>query len=65
MTHCRPPRGDILQYVACDSVAELRVCKCDGFVELHESKFPVAYELTMAEFRELMDARVAGWCGRL
>ena len=34
-------------------------------VELHESKFPVAYELTMAELRELMEARVAGWCGRL
>lgn len=32
-------------------------------VELHESKFPVAYELTMAELRELMEARVASWCG--
>ena len=30
-------------------------------VELHESKFPVAYELTMAELRELMEVRVASW----
>ena len=32
-------------------------------VELHESKFPVAYELTIAELQELMEARVASWCG--
>ena len=31
--------------------------------ELYGSKFPVAYELTMAELRELMEARVASWCG--
>ena len=29
--------------------------------ELHESKFPVAYELTMDQLRELMKARVASW----
>ena len=29
--------------------------------ELHESKFPVAYELTMDQLRELMEARVASW----
>lgn len=30
-------------------------------VDLHESKFPVAYELTMDQLRELMEARVASW----
>ena len=29
--------------------------------ELHESRFPVAYELTIAQLRELMEARVASW----
>ena len=30
-------------------------------IELHESKFPVAYELTMDQLREVMEARVASW----
>ena len=30
-------------------------------MELHESKFPVAYELTMAELRELVEVRVVSW----
>lgn len=30
-------------------------------VELLESKFPVANELTMSELQELMEARVASW----
>ena len=35
----------------------------EPLVELHEAKFPVAYELTMVELRELIEARVASWCG--
>lgn len=30
-------------------------------VELHEDKFPVSYELTLEQFRELMEKRVARW----
>ena len=30
-------------------------------VELHEDKFPISYELTLEQFRELMEKRVESW----
>ena len=30
-------------------------------MELHEDKFPISYELTLEQFRELMEKRVERW----
>jgi len=30
-------------------------------VELHEGKFPVAYELTFEQFAAMMDRRIESW----